>query len=204
MHTTHEGAGEEREAQDGWRLVQLAQLVADLQSLGERLSGLLEDFTPDELHAAGTVELDSERRAAMVNEVCALRDAAEQIGWLGGDFAPRDHLLSVSLSAVARAAATMLSGGSANIAIVQLAARLLLREDGFPALAEGIEGDPRATAGWGEATMADVLDGFRDGSGPATAWVCASARVRQDTRWTTLGADDLARLAWALRNAPAR
>jgi len=203
-HATKEGAGEDRDAQDGWRLVQLAQLVEDLQPLGARLRELLEDFTPEELHASETVELDPERRAALVNEVCGLRDAAEQIGWLGGDFAPRARVLSVSLSVVATAAATMLAEGSANAAIVQLAARLLLRADGFPALAEGIEADPRGTASWGEATIADVLDCFRDGGDPATAWVCGSARVRQDAHWATLGADGLARLAWALRNASAR
>lgn len=202
-HTTPEGIDGE-EIEPGWRLVRIVQLVTDLRALGERLHALLEDFTPEELHAAGTAELDPARRAAMVNEVCALRDAAEEIGWLGGDFVPLDHPLHVELAAVADAAADLLASGSGNVAMVQLAARLLLRARGFPALARGLEEDAQAAASWGETTIAEVLESFRDGSEDATAWVCASACLDRDKTWATLEAAELARLAWALRNAPAR
>lgn len=208
-HMKERGTDEQDEQRaarrEGWRLVQLAQLGRDVEVLARNMRELLEDFDGDELVAIGSATLDRDQRDALLNDVCALRDAADQVGMLGGELAPREDALTLSVEAVAEAAAETLSDGSGNIALVQLAARMLHREDGFTALAEGIEADPVAHASqWGDMTIGALLCAFRDADEQATAWVCASAGVSVDALWTALDVDALARLAWALRHPDIR
>jgi len=185
-----------------WRLVQLARLA---EAVGERAQDVrahLDGFGPDELHAEGGAVLDAERLHAVLDDVCALRDAAEQLGMIGGSFAPRDRALNADVDAVATAAACMLMEGGSDLWMVELAVRLLDRTRGFPALADAIEIDPLGVvAGWGETTVGGLLDAFHGDDAGRTADVCSAAAVNSDARWSNLGPDALRRVCSALRVA---
>jgi hypothetical protein len=200
---THGGTEEERAARDGWRLVQIARLAIDVEALAHGLRELLAAFDPDELQAIDGAVLDPDRRDAVLNDACALRDVAEQVGMIGGDFAPHNDPLSVPLEALGEIAAEVLAEGSANASMIQLAARLVHRKEGFVALAEGLDTDPIGHASqWGDVTIGDVLGAFRDGSDSATSWICEAARVSAHTPWASLESDALILVTGALRNAP--
>lgn len=204
-HMTPGGTDDASGARDGWRLVQLAQLAGDIEQLARNVRESLADFEPHELHGLDGAVLSPDRRDAALNDICALRDAAEQMGIIGGDFTPHDDALSVPLAAIGEAAAKVMAEGSANVAMIQLAARMLDCDDGYAALAEGIETDPSGHVGqWGEATISEVLGAFHDADEGRTAWICASARISPEALWTSLDAGVLAQIAWALRNAPRR
>jgi hypothetical protein len=199
------GLDDVQAARDGWRLVQLARLARDVEGLARGIRQLLEPFDADELVAAGGARLDAGARGALVDEVCALRDAAEQAGMIGGDLAPEHDALDVPLEAVGEAAVEALTEGSADVALILLASSVVHRDAGFPALAEGIEVDPIGHIGqWGDVTIGALLGAFRGADARVTAWVCASARVSADATWTSLDMDALARVTWALRHVPAR
>lgn len=205
MHGGTNGLYDAHAPRDGWRLVQLAQLARDVEALAGRVRELLEGFDAKELVRAGGARLDSGERDALVNDVCALCDAAEQAGMIGGDLAPQDDAVDAPLEAIGEAAVEVLAEGSADVALIQLAASVVQRAEGFPALAEGIEADPVSHAGqWGDVTIDALLGAFRDAEDRVTAWVCASARVSADALWTSLDTDALARVTWAMRDVPAR
>ncbi|MBS1870539.1 MAG: hypothetical protein JSS99_12845 [Actinobacteria bacterium] len=162
----------------------------------------LEGFAPDELHGEGGAKLEADRWDAVLDDVCALRDTAEQVGMIGGSFTPRGRGLDADVEEIADAAACALREGGSELLMVELAVRLLDRERGFPALADAIEIDPLGcVAGWGETTIAELLDTFHGDDAGRTAYVCTMAGIGPDARWSSLGFDALRRICKALRAA---
>lgn len=192
-----------KDTRDAWSLAQVAQLTLAISMLAQSVRDGLEDFSPGELDAQGGVELPADRLHAVLDDVCALQDVAEQAGMLGGSLTPRDGELSVELGALAEAAEGALIEGGADIWMVGLAVRLMDRRQGYPALAEAIEVDPLGiVAGWRDTTVGYLLDSFRGGrAGRSSWWVCQAADVRAEDQWTSLDADALARVCAALREA---
>jgi hypothetical protein len=190
------------DARTAWNLAQLARLAEAVGELGQKVREHLGGFAPDELHEQGRATLDVDRWDAVLDDVCALRDTAEQAGMLGGSFAPRDRALDVPVEEIADEAAGALMEGSSELWLVELAARLLVREQGFPALADAIEIDPLGcVAGWGEMTVAGLLDTFRGHDAGRTTYVCTTAGVSAEACWSSLGLDALRRIGTALRAA---
>lgn len=200
---THGGTRSEADdVRDGWSLAQLARLAEAVGDLARSVQDRLDDLDPDELRMEGGATLTPERLDGVLDDVCALRDAAEQAGMIGGSIRPRDRELEVDLDGLAEAAARSLIEGAAEIWMVELAIRMLEREQGFPALADAIEMDPLGVVkGWGETTVGLLLDAFREVDPGRTAWICQAAHVRAEDKWTDLDADALARVCAALREA---
>jgi hypothetical protein len=193
------------DAHVAWSLVQLARLAEAVGEMGQGVRAQLDGFVPEELHAEGSAALGVDRWHAVLDDVCALRDTAEQVGMIGGSFAPRDRALSADVEEIADAAAGALMEGGSELWTVELAVRLLDRERGFPALADAIEIDPLGcVAGWGETTVGGLLDEFHGDDSGRTAAVCAAAGVSSDARWSSLGWGALVRLCAALRVAAAQ
>jgi len=183
--------------------VQLAHLARSIEELAGRVGTRLAEFATDELHDAGSATLEPDACAAVLDDVCALRDAAEQAGMIGGDFTPHGRTLTVPLEALCAAAADALAAGSSDPSLIHLTVKLLDRDTGFAALAEGIDADPIGHVGqWGDMTVGGLLGEFRDADRRATAEVCSAAGVNAETLWTNLGVDALARVSWALHRAP--
>jgi len=201
-HMTPRSSSEAEDARAAWRLVQLARLAGAVEELAQDVRARLDGFVPGEIHAQGVGALDADRLHAVLDDVCALRDAAEQLGMIGGSFAPRDHELNADADAIADAAAGTLMEGGSDLWMVELAVGLLDRTQGFPALADAIEIDPLgAVTGWGETTVGELLGAFRGDDAGRSAYVCAAAGVSSEARWSNLGADTLARVCAALRAA---
>jgi hypothetical protein len=190
------------DARAAWNLAQLARLAEAVGELGQGVREKLDGFAPDELHEEGGATLDAERWDAVLDDVCALRDTAEQVGMIGGSFTPRGRRLDADVEEIANAAASALMEGGSELWMVELAVRLLDRERGFPALADAIEIDPLGcVAGWGETTVDALLGSFHGGDAGRTAYVCGTAGVSSDARWSSLGFDALRRICKALRAA---
>jgi len=193
------------DARAAWNLAQLARLAEAVGELGYGVGEQLAGFVPDELHEEGGATLDADRWEAVLDDVCALRDTAEQLGLIGGSFTPRGRGLDADVEDIADAAAGALMECGSELWMVELAARLLDRERGFPALAYAIEIDPLGcVAGWGETTIAGLLDTFHGDDAGRMAYVCATVGVSPDARWSSLGFDALRRICEALRAAAAQ
>lgn len=203
---TREGSNNEAgDAGEAWRLAQLGRLAEAVGELGQGVREQLDAFVPEEVHATGGAALDADRLHAVRDDVCALRDTAEQVGMLGSSLAPRDRPLQADLEELAAAAAGALIEGISDLWMVELTVRMLDRTQGFPALAEAIELDPLGcVAGWEDTTVGGLLDSFRGDGAGSTAAVCAQAGVSSDARWSSLGAEELHGVCAALRDAATR
>lgn len=195
MDGAHGGVGAEQESgARAWELIELAAHFYDVRELERQMDELLGDASPEEW------EEIAEQDPALVGKVRALADTLHPRAWLRRDAVLNEASLGVPLVELERAAADALAIGSRDVVLVQLAARLLRRTDGFPALATGIKADSRAVSRWGWVTIADVLTCFRDGGEQVSpASICALARVGPEACWSRLSARDLARVTWALR-----
>jgi hypothetical protein len=190
------------DAHAAWSLVQLARLAEAVGELGQGVCDRLEGFIPEELHAEGSAKLSADRWHAVLDDVCALRDTAEQLGMIGGSFTPRERELNADVEEIAEAAAGALMEGRSEVWMVELAVRLLDRKHGFPAVADAIEIDPiGAVASWGETTVGGLLGAFHGPDAGRIAAVCAAAGVTPDARWSNLGWDALLGVCAALRLA---
>lgn len=193
------------DAHTAWKLAQLARLAEVVGELGQGLREQLDGFGAQELHAQGRAALDADRLHAVLDDVCALRDTAEQVGMIGGSFTPHDRALDADVEEIADAAAGALMEGGSDLWMVEMAVRLLDRPRGFPALADAIEIDPLGcVAGWGDTTVGDLLDTFHGDDARRTADVCEAAGVSSDARWSSLGWDVLLGICGALRVAAAQ
>jgi hypothetical protein len=167
------------EGRGGWQLVQIAELLARIEQLGGRALRMLgevdgdlaEDvfltFSPDQLADLSALVLDAAQLAERLQTL--------------GEALPTDEV-EVSYPDVAAAAARDLAAGIIDVERVRLAARLLERGAGWRALAEGLEHADSHTA-WEDATLADLLSGFRGVSEEdvraiaADAWLTADAEI---------------------------
>lgn len=178
-----------------WELVNIAATVYDLAELDRRLAQVLGDGRPEEIEAA------VQRDPSLMPQVNALANELHPRAWLRASDAPDLDALDLPGADVVRAAADGLAEGSQDVVLVQLAARLLSRVEGFPALAIGLKSNPTAVARWGDVTVADLLRCFQDrgGARPSPATIYAAANVGPMMRWAALSPRELSRVAWALR-----
>lgn len=201
LRMTHDGADrEDADARTAWSLVQIGRLAEAVEELGARIRALLEPFDPDELQDEGGVAFPADRWHVVMDDVCALRDTAEQLGMIGGSFTPRYRKLSVDVDEIGDAATRALTEGASQLWTIELAARLLDYERGFPALADAIEIDPLGcVAGWDDTTVGGLLSAFRGEDAGRAAAVCEAAGVSPEARWASLGWETLVSICAALR-----
>lgn len=184
-----------QEGRGGWQLIQIAELLLHIERLGGRALRILGEVDGD-LAEDASLHLSAEELAELSALGLDLAQFAERLQGLA-ETLPADYV-EVSYPDVAAAAAQELAQGIIDAGRARLAARLLDRDAGWRALAEGLEQGDSHTA-WEDTTIADLLGGFRgvdDGDARALA---ADAGLTADAEIARCEPDEVVRLAASLQ-----
>lgn len=142
----------------GWRLLQLAELLRQVEIHEDRMLTTLRALEPS-VGPGFSLRFERADVEELHRGVDALRDLAEQAVALldGGPF----DAVEVGFDELAASAQFDLAVGDAiDVRRVLLAAKVLRFEAGWPALAGGLR-TSEVHASWERATVSDVLSAFR-------------------------------------------
>ncbi len=184
-----------QEGRGGWQLVQIAELLMHVERLGGRALRILGEVDGD-LAEDASLRLSANELVELAALVLDLAQLAERLQGLA-EALPADSV-EISYPGVAAAAAQELAQGIIDGGRARLAARLLDRDTGWRALAEGLEQGDSHTA-WEEATIADLLGGFRGVSPEEARALAAGAGLTADAEIATCDPVDVMRLAASLQ-----
>lgn len=180
-------------ADEGWRLVRVAELLRTLERHQGRTLRILNRLDPRmppsfaaTLRAAQVEHLHRERF-----EIVRL---AEQIDALMG-VPSGEEPVAISYQDVRASAERVLrAGDTLDAAAVLLAAKLLDRSTGLPALAEGLRsGDTYAS--WSGTTVGGLVGAFRGVSPQLARRIVTAARMAPGTEIAGCHRDEIAQLA---------
>jgi hypothetical protein len=188
-----------QDARIAWQLVQLRLLASDASAQAAALEERLEAIDFDALRSGAGVELSGGEFTSALDSLATVIDTVGSMEQLAAHLSPRDHVLEVSADEILHPVADALSAGSADVAMVRLAVRMLPRATGFNALANAIESDPAALAGWDDLTVGELVAEFRDIRELDLQALSEQASVELERRWADLSLDAAIGVAAALR-----
>lgn len=180
-------------ADHGWRVLRLVELLRALERHQDRVLRILYRFDPA-MPASFAFTLEAGRIARLHCEGAEIVQLAEQVEMLLAAL-PEEDAVTVAYDDVRVSAERLLrDGDTLDPAAVLLAAQLLDRSAGLPALAEGLRGSG-AYASWGATTIGRLLGAFRGVSPQLVRRIATAARMAPGTEIAACRPDEVAQLA---------
>jgi hypothetical protein len=187
-------SGEARDGRGGWQLVQIAELLVQIERLGGRALRILGEVDGD-LAEGASLHFSSAELAEATTLALDVAQLAERLQELA-EALPGGHV-EVAYPDVAAAAAHELAQGIIDAGRARLAARLLDRDHGWRALAQGLEQGDSHTV-WEDTSIADLLGGFRDVTPDEVRALAAEAGLTAGAEIADCDPDEVVRLAASL------
>ena len=180
-------------ADHGWRVLRLAELLRTLERHQDRALRTLYRFDPG-MPALFAFTLEAGPIARLHREGAEIVQLVEQIETLLAAL-PDENAVAVTYDDAREAAERLLRvGDTLDPAAVLLAAQLLDRTTGLPALAEGLRSSG-AYASWGATTVGNLLGAFRGVSPQLVRRIATAARMAPGTEIAGCHPDEVAQLA---------
>lgn len=180
-------------AEHGWRVVQLAELLRALERYQDRALRILYRFDPA-MRASFGYTLKAGQVVRLHREGIEIAQLAEQIETLLATL-PDEDPIPVTYADVRVSAEQLLRhGATLDVRAVLLAAQLLDRTTGLPALAEGLRSSGAYTA-WGETTVGSLLGAFRGVTPQLVRRIATAARMAPGSELAGCHPDEIAQLA---------
>jgi hypothetical protein len=179
-------------ADAGWRLLQLAELLRQLESHQDRLLTILRRLEPS-VDPGFSMKLKRAHVEELHRGIDGLTDLVEQAAALIDGVA--FDALEIGFDELAdRARPELARGDALDARRVVLSARLLRFEIGWPALAEGLR-TSEVHMSWQGTTVSDVLSAFRGATPQLVRRVATAAGLAPGAELANCSADAIARLA---------
>jgi hypothetical protein len=180
-------------ADHGWRLVRLAELLRALERHQDRALRTLYRLDPS-MRPAFAVTLRAGQVDRFHREGIEIAQLVEQIDALL-DALPEEESISVTYDDVRASAERLLrDSDTLDAGAVLLAAQMLDRAAGLPALAEGLRASGAYTS-WGTTTIGELLGAFRGVSPQLVRRIATAARMAPGTQTAGCRRDEIAALA---------
>lgn len=180
-------------ADHSWRVLRLFELLRALERHQDRALRILYRFDPG-MPASFAFTLEAGPIARLHREGAEIVQLAEQIETLLTALPEEDAVTVTYDDARASAERLLRDGDMLDPAAVLLAAQLLDRATGLPALAEGLRGSG-AYASWGATTVGRLLGAFRGVSPQLVRRIATAARMAPGTEVAGCHPDEVAQLA---------
>lgn len=180
-------------ADHSWRLLRLAELLRALESHQDRALHILFRLDPS-MRPTFAVTFKSGQVDTLHREGVAIRDLAEQIDALLDALPEAEPILTAYDDVRASARRLLRASDTLDSAAVLLAAQLLDRTTGLPALAEGLRASDAYTS-WGATTVGGLLGAFRGVSPQLVRRMVTAARLAPGTEIARCNPDEIAQLA---------
>lgn len=179
-------------ADSGWRLLQLAELLRQVEIHQDRMLTILRRLDSS-VGLGFLLRLERTHVEELRGRVDKLTDLAEQAAALI-DGVPFDAV-EIGFEELAASAERELAGGDAlDVRRVLLAAKVLRFETGWPALADGLR-TSEVHASWVGATVSDVLSAFRGTTPQLVRRVATAAGLAPGAEIADCGPEAIVRLA---------
>lgn len=180
-------------ADHGWCVLRLAELLRALERRQDRALRILYRFDPA-MPSSFAFTLEAGPIVRLQCEGVEIVQLAEQIETLLAALPEEDAVTVTYDDARASAERLLRDGDTLDPAAVLLAAQLLDRATGLPALAEGLRASG-AYASWGAATVGRLLGAFRGVSPQLVRRIATAARMAPGTELAGCHPDEVAQLA---------
>lgn len=180
-------------AEHGWRVVQLAELLRALERHQDHTLRILHRFDPA-MRPSFARTLKAGQVVRLHREGIEIAQLAEQIETLLAAL-PDEDPIPVSYEDVSVSAEQLLRRSAIlDARAVLLAAQLLDRASGLPALAEGLRSSGAYTA-WGDTTVGGLLGAFRGVTPQLVRRIATAVRMAPGTEIADCHPDEIAQLA---------
>lgn len=180
-------------ADEGWKLLRLAALLRTLERHQSQALGILHRLDP-RMRPSLALTLKAAELRHLHREGFEIAQLAEQIDALLDTLSDAEPL-AVSYGSVHRSAVRVLRhGDTLDVAAILLAAELLDRATGLPALAEGLRASG-AYASWHGTMVCDLVGAFRGVSPQLARRIVAGARLEPGVEIARCHPDEVAQLA---------
>lgn len=180
-------------ADESWKLLRLAELLRTLERHQVRALRILHRLDP-RMRPSFAVTLRPAQVEHLHREGCEIAQLVEQIAALI-DAIPDEQSAVVSYDeAVASAERLLRRGDTLDAAAILLAAQLLDRSAGLPALAEGLRSSGAYTS-WNRTTVGGLIGAFRSVSPQLARRIATAARMAPGTEIAGCHPDAIAQLA---------
>lgn len=180
-------------ADHGWRVLRLVELLRALELHQDRALRILYRFDAA-MPVSFAFTLDAGPVARLHREGAEIVQLVEQIETLLAALPEEDAVTVTYDDARASADRVLRAGDALDPAAVLLAAQLLDRATGLPALAEGLRRS-ETYASWGETTVGRLLGAFRGVSPQLVRRIATAARMAPGTELAGCHPDEVAQLA---------
>lgn len=180
-------------AEQGWRVVQLAELLRALERHQDRALRTLYRFDPA-MRASFAYTLKARQLLRLHREGNEIAQLAEQIETLLAALPDADPIPVTYEDVRASAEQLLRRSASLEARAVLLAAQLLDRTTGLPALAEGLRTSGAYTA-WDETTVGSLLGAFRGVTPQLVRRIATAARMAPGTAIAGCHPDEVGQLA---------
>lgn len=180
-------------ADHGWQLLRLAELLRALERHRDRALRILYRLDPS-MRPAFAVTLRGGQVHRLHREGVEIAQLAEQIDALLGAL-PEEEPIPVAFDDVRASAERLLrDSDTLDAAAILLAAQLLDRAAGLPALAQGLRAGGVYTS-WGTTTVGELLGAFRGVSPQLVRRIATAARMAPGTEIAGCHPDEIAALS---------
>lgn len=180
-------------ADHGWTLLRLAELLRTFERHQDRALRILYRLDPH-MRPSFAVTLNAGQMENLQRRILEIDQLAEQIDALA-DTLPEEQSVAVAYDDVRASAEQVLrQGETLDATTVLLAAQLLDRATGLPALAEGLRSGG-AYASWDMLTVGSLVGAFRDVSPQLARRIATAARMAPGTEISGCHPDEIAQLA---------
>lgn len=178
---------------ESWKLLRIAELLRTLERHQDRALRILYRLDP-RMRPSFAITLRAAQVEHLHRESFAISELVEQIDALV-DAIPNEEPVAVSYDDVAASAERLLRGGDTlDATAVLLAAQLLDRSTGLPALADGLRSSGAYTA-WTKTTVGNLVGAFHDVTPQLARRIVTAARMAPGTEIAGCNADEIAQLA---------
>lgn len=180
-------------ADEGWKLLRLAELLRALERHQDRALRILYRLDP-RMRTSFAVTLRSAQMEHLHRERAEIVQLVEQIDALI-EAIPNEGPITVSYEDVRASAERLLrDGDTLDAAAMLLAAQLLERSTGLPALAAGLRSSGAYTS-WSRTTVGGLVGAFRGVSPQLARRIVTGARMAPGTEIAGCHPDEIAQLA---------
>jgi len=180
-------------ADEGWKLVRLAELLRAVEHHQDRALRILYRLDP-RMRSSFAVTLRAAQVEDLHREGAEIVQLVKQIDALVDALPDAEPVAVVYEDVVASAERLLRDGGTLDAAAVLLAAQLLDRLTGLPALAEGLRSSGAYTS-WSRTTVGGLLGAFRGVSPQLARRIATAARMAPGTEIAGCHPDEVAQLA---------
>jgi len=180
-------------ADEGWKLLRLAELLRALERRQDRALRVLHRLDP-RMRTSSAVTLRAAQVKILKREAFEISQLAEQIDALI-DGLPDEEPVAISYEDVRASAERLLRhGDTLDARAVLLAARTLDRSTGLPALAAGLRAGGAYTS-WDRTTVGGLVGAFRGVSPQLARRIVTAARMAPGAEISACHPDEIAQLA---------